>query len=101
MIVVVLAVKMPVRADADPLGTSPSAQDTLTVQMYAYALVATPGPARATVQAVVEAILSPQLPLVANLDPATTVPPLVGAHAVLVSTDAPVLSSPEPAASLV
>jgi hypothetical protein len=31
MIVVVLAVKMPVRADADPLGTSPSAEDTQTV----------------------------------------------------------------------
>ena len=67
--------------------------------MHANALEATPGPARATVQAVVKAILSPQLPLVANIDPATTVPPLVGAHAILVPTDTPVSSSPEPAAS--
>jgi len=76
-------------------------QVAMAVQVYANALVATPSPACAAMHTVVESILSPQCPHVANVDPATTVPPLVSAHAVLVSTDTPITTSPEPAASFV
>jgi len=76
-------------------------QVAMAVHVHTNAFVTTPSPACATMHTVVESIFSPQLPLVANVDPPTTIPPLVGAHSILVSTDSPVPTSPKPATSLV
>lgn len=94
VIVVVLPLVL-VGAHAAPMTLHIAVRGAKAVQMHASAPVATQFPALSSMELVVEMILPDPVPVLADNDPATITPPLIGAQAVEVAASA-VLVSPEP-----
>jgi len=91
VVVVIAANESPVGADGDPVTSIPSTQDSLTIEMPADALGASPEPPSRPVVVV----LLPHVPVRSDMDPAVVPEPAQDTPAVEVVTN-PAITSPGP-----
>jgi len=95
LVVMVLLPHLPELADDAPLALDVAPDDAQAVLVDTNAPEASPGLTDTTMEAVVELILAPKVPIAANLHPAGTCPALVSSEAVQVTPDT-AITSPEP-----
>jgi len=91
---------MPVGTHSAPVSLIVPIQNTQTVEMMADSAILSPSPLRATMEAVVIMVSSPQVPVASDIVTASPVPSAEGSQSVKMSANSTELA-PEPLGSLV
>lgn len=95
LVVVVSPPQMPVRADTTPPALDIAPQDAHAITMHTDALEASPSPLTTAMVRMIVFVLSVEVPVLANRDPATSIPSAENALPVLMSANA-AETTPEP-----